>query len=83
MQGSMRPRSATAPTASATLHIKLAWTPWFQHAVNIRDGSEHALVDTEQEIGNTRASDRGRAQHVHQAKVIQGANVLSSLVRKG
>jgi len=83
MQGSMRPRSATAPTASATLHIKLAWTPWFQHAVNIRDGSEHALVDTEHEIGNPRASHRRRTQHIHQTEVIQCANVLASLVRKG
>jgi len=80
----MRPRSATAPTARATLHVRSALAcVWPEVGLNVRNSSEHALVDTEQEIGNTRASDRGRAQHVHQAKVIQGANVLSSLVRKG
>jgi hypothetical protein len=51
--------------------------------IDIRDGREHALVDGEHQIGNAWASNGWSAQNIHISKIIECANVLSSLVRKG
>ena len=82
----MRPRSATAPTARATLEVLFSYFWVSERAFacrDVRDGSKHALVYAKEEIGNTWASDRRRTQDVHEAKVIERADVLSRLVGKG
>jgi len=47
------------------------------------DGCEHALVDGKHQIGDAGTSNGWSTEHVHVTKVIECANVLSSLVRKG
>jgi hypothetical protein len=63
IHGSMRPRSATAPTARATLYknemliADLIGLPSRVEVKNSRNRSEHALEDSEQEIGDLATSD--------------------------
>lgn len=45
------------------------------------DGRKHALVEHEQDVGDGR-HDGGGAQHVHETKVVQVANVLAGRVRE-
>lgn len=83
MQGSMRPRSATAPTARATLCF-ISISPF--HRVKrcySRDGSEHSLVDGEKKIRNLGATDGGGTQDILETKVAQVSNVLAGGVREG
>ena len=46
-----------------------------ENGENARDGSEHALVDAEQDVGDLGATDAGLGQHVHQAKVGEVSDV--------
>ena len=40
-----------------------------------RDGSEHALVETEEDVGDLGAADAGLAQHLHETKVGEVSDV--------
>lgn len=83
-QGSMRPRSATAPVAMATLYTKISWDPQCVSVeVTLRDGSEHALIHRIQQIRDPAAPHARLCQHLHEAEVIKSAEKLASLVREG
>lgn len=49
---------------------------------DVRDRSEHALVDTEQKIWDLRASDRRCGKNVPQANILQVTNEFSGGVRE-
>ncbi len=83
-QGSMRPRSATAPTARATLYILSAVLLLAIGGIlNIRDGREHALVDRKHEIRNFRASNRRCSEGVSETNVLKIADELAGCMREG
>lgn len=48
-----------------------------------RDGSEHALVDGEEQVGNLYAPHGRSAQDVSESNVIKVANEFASRVREG
>lgn len=81
----MRPRSATAPTARATLHIQSAYGVLFVKVdiLGLRDGSEHALVNGKQKIRNPRTPNRWGCQDVFETQILEITDVLASCVRKG
>jgi len=58
-QGSIRPLSAAAPITSAGLYIscqRLAHFQGLEAEVNIRDGSEHPLVNGKEQARNSGTS---------------------------
>jgi hypothetical protein len=81
--GSMRPRSATAPTASATAdkcqsgHVVQGWEQ------KLTDGSEHALIDGEHKIRELGGRDTRRSQHIRIAEVFEVAEKPASGVGEG
>lgn len=81
-QGRRRPRSATAPTARATLYQSVACLCLVQWLVHLRDGGKHALVDRIQQIRVSAASHRGLSQNVHETKVVKSTDELAGLVGK-
>lgn len=48
-----------------------------------RDGSEHALVQAEQDVGQLGAAHAGLAQHLHQSKVGKVTDEGASRVGEG
>ena len=93
-QGSIRPRSATAPTARATLstpHPRARARQRFPVTTsrhddrrgNVRDGGEHALIDGVEQIGDMGATDRGASQDVEEADVAQIPDVAAGGMGKG
>lgn len=77
-QGSIRPRSATAPTARATLYtVSAAVRLPGSRSEDVRDGSEHALVNSEHEIRNLVAADRWCSEDISEANVIEISDELA------
>lgn len=81
----MRPRSATAPTARATLYqinepfpSEIPSQLWYS-----RNSSEHALEDGKQNIRNLGAADRWRRQDILHTKVRQVTDETASRVGEG
>lgn len=92
MQGSKRPRSAAAPMARAGLYreivsihppLNLGSVLSSKVSEYLRDGSEHALVDGKEQVGNSGASNARTAEHVAESDVGEIANELSTSVREG
>lgn len=48
-----------------------------------RDGSEHALVDGEEQVGDFRAAHGRSSQDISESNVIEVADEFASRVRKG
>ena len=87
--GSMRPLSAAAPTAKATLQRnkigssvtknQLGCVWWVGH---IRDGREHALVYGEKKVGDFRATDRWNGKEVLESNVLEVSDIAAGAVRE-
>lgn len=82
MQGSMRPRSATAPTARATLSIQSVYDSEGTEKADIRDSSKHALINAEHQIRDLRASHGGSTKYILQSKVIKITDVFPCCMRE-
>jgi hypothetical protein len=48
-----------------------------------RDGSEHALVDGEQQIGDLRRTDGGSTEDISETNVFHITNIFASGLREG
>lgn len=82
--GSIRPLSATAPTASATLFVLLAIeVKLIKGGKSLRDGREHALVDGKEEIRDPPTANRWSGQHLSETNVGQIPNESPGRVREG
>lgn len=83
-QGSMRPRSATAPTASATLKmLSVAVDSDLASNIDVRDRGEHALVNSEHEIRDLVASNRRCSENISETNVLEVTNVFAGRMREG
>ena len=49
---------------------------------NVRNASEHALVDTEHKIRNARAADRRIPKDATKTEVVESSDEFAGLVRK-
>ena len=50
--------------------------------IYVRDSGEHALVHTEHQVRNSRASNRWSTKDIHQTKVVKISDVLSCSMRE-
>jgi len=83
-QGSIRPRSAAAPMASATLHISLRQDchtiESHREVLDIRDSREHALINSEQKVWDLGIPDGGVTEDIAKAYIVKVAQELAGSV---